>query len=661
MKLRILLTTNNSPWGIILNPVSDNVYKHILSFDDIELKDNFINQELFDDENYKELFDTKTNSGSSLNNELTARLKIAVADYPTNTIDELVNKDYAVIRIDDSENDTDFVYKFYALTNATRDGAYIEYDGELDVFFTYDIKDIFNNNQVNIIRAHVDRFTEDLQNYHFNDPHNRTLEPALADFNQRLPKRTQAVSYSSTGGYIDNGFVYFYFTADFVQGDNIRIADVNFTITGDYIELPYKVIVAPFDAQIRNIGGTDYPWSAQEILDKYKGDEKLLNYHTSPISPFRNLIADDNVVYYAVDGIALGSIQLIQIKSNVDTGEGTTYTSTNSFPLTEIDPNISSLDPENPRSWKKEAKLYNYPFSAYKIKNLTDDGRNIHPEYLGTNLTMSLLATLALAPEAYKQTLQPNFTDQVLYEMYDSKIAVLGFDYTIAANYKGVLNTEAWKSYVQNHGNSMITGAATTIAGGVAGAAAAGALFATGRVIAGTIATLGTAIATTSKMASNYAQRKDYKDQPDKTNNADTIFQLDLAKTQQKDYFIFEQIDDADLKQLADFFYQFGSSFLESLNINDWLKTRYWFNYIEATETFNNIKLPLSSRIKQLINNSVEAGLTIWNVRDLETWRGIKNYSRDNVEMSYLSLDLLKTQAKLLSMFINIIKNETTD
>ena len=48
MATKILLTNKNSPWGIIQNPTTDNVYKHIINFPDPALKDEFINNELFE-------------------------------------------------------------------------------------------------------------------------------------------------------------------------------------------------------------------------------------------------------------------------------------------------------------------------------------------------------------------------------------------------------------------------------------------------------------------------------------------------------------------------------------------------------------------------------------------------------------------------------------
>jgi hypothetical protein len=154
---KILLTNKNSEWGIIVNPVANNTYRHILDFDSEDTKDRFINTQLFPNIpnfDYKvEIEKTKPISRIVIDS-VKAIFRVDIDDYPNETIHSLLNKDFAIVK--DSG-----VFYYYSLSGKTKNTKIVEYEAELDIFFQYDIKTIFNNTKAEVESAHYDRYRKE--------------------------------------------------------------------------------------------------------------------------------------------------------------------------------------------------------------------------------------------------------------------------------------------------------------------------------------------------------------------------------------------------------------------------------------------------------------------------------------------------------------------
>lgn len=148
---KILLTKNNSSWGVITNPQSANEFRHTVAFKDISKRDEFIALDLFGDVNYewKTELENKTSFEFIPTTALETTLTIIRDEYENETIASLLNKDFAILKDD---ND---VYYFYALSGGVYDSqGTITYSAVLDVPFTYNI--LFNlKNDVIVKQTHV--------------------------------------------------------------------------------------------------------------------------------------------------------------------------------------------------------------------------------------------------------------------------------------------------------------------------------------------------------------------------------------------------------------------------------------------------------------------------------------------------------------------------
>ena len=153
MGVKVLLTSKNSPNGIIQKIIGDNVYENILSFDNDTVRDEFINKYYFNEgEDYKVLLDNGDDKSLKLTSDLTTTIRVNLDEYPNETRMSLLNKDTCVVLEDEN-------YYWYALINPTSENnGSVSYDAELDIFLTHDIKDIDFQGKSNIYNAMADRY-----------------------------------------------------------------------------------------------------------------------------------------------------------------------------------------------------------------------------------------------------------------------------------------------------------------------------------------------------------------------------------------------------------------------------------------------------------------------------------------------------------------------
>jgi hypothetical protein len=83
-------------------------------------------------------------------------------------------------------------------------------------------------------------------------------------------------------------------------------------------------------------------------------------------------------------------------------------------------------------------------------------------------------------------------------------------------------------------------------------------------------------------------------------------------------------------KMLLDYVKQYGYQVSTFENILSFIKTRRKYNYIEATDVFNDIIMNLSAPIKQAFNDAFASGLYIWHIRSIGDT--IKNFDGLNDE-----------------------------
>ena len=93
-------------------------------------------------------------------------------------------------------------------------------------------------------------------------------------------------------------------------------------------------------------------------------------------------------------------------------------------------------------------------------------------------------------------------------------------------------------------------------------------------------------------------------------------------------------------KTIATYFIKNGYNWniLVDYNKMNVQKSRYWYNYVQASGVFENIALQVTNEVKEIIEASYKIGITFYHVRKKKDgtldYVSIKDYSKNNLEMS---------------------------
>lgn len=107
---------------------------------------------------------------------------------------------------------------------------------------------------------------------------------------------------------------------------------------------------------------------------------------------------------------------------------------------------------------------------------------------------------------------------------------------------------------------------------------------------------------------------------------------------------------------IGNYFNMFGSKMNNKpRNINEFLGNKYHFNFIQAQSAFENYKesVPMNNLTRQITDKSLSEGITVWHYRDKRSFKGIKNWNVNNVDIDTL------TDIKINTENIEVDKYET--
>lgn len=772
--MKLLLAQRNTLWGVIVNPRSSNQYRHVLSFDSPQLKDEWLNKEIFNNQNHKDLLKSSPHRDITYIDGLRIEFRVEPTEYPNETFYSLMNKDFVVME-DTSVNPSE--YRYYAITSAKRKGNTVQYEAELDIFFTYDIKDMFNDTDVQVSRGMVDRYfqgTDDkgvhalypihLQGgqdfrspFYASDDYEESLakstlpastpKPALFDYTPFLEEilvdnekilgdnaphtllknedsqlndeikeyaneilnsiNWEIVHYKIDGGGIESHIR--------CNSRNVNNNLQNLGIKPNHINLerPISARVSiddgnrtPIYDQRNNIGDLYF---AQGFLNKELQDPKLIKNtrHISSIPPYAGFISDKNfkvqIVVRLTPDPTQGKLNYIDINLlfgvervndsggnptgdynlfDADSREITLYTKPYSggtsfnnvgFVVREIQTENDaktrrygskkhtkhkiavdleifkpihslSINTKVVNTHPNEPKLDFYPFRYFSLKNFSPNSMVIAPQnIIGFENKLTFKVGFGYLVDSWTQwAVIDNYKKQWLPNDQIANNENQFFSDT--TSYSLYTETNAWEEYSIRNKSQMqtsITSAKVNAGMGIAGAGIAGATSAlTGNPL-GVIGAIfgGASIASKSMMEINKikALKQDLHNTPNSIVNSGTTLPMDLnMKVNQLNITEYRLDPLLDL-MVREHIYKYGYNFKGKLEkASKVLNNRYYFNYIEIQDCYENVKIQLSAEAKQLINDTLNTGLTVWNVRDLATFKGIKNYDYENVEMSLI-------------------------
>ena len=186
---------------------------------------------------------------------------------------------------------------------------------------------------------------------------------------------------------------------------------------------------------------------------------------------------------------------------------------------------------------------------------------------------------------------------------------------------------DAWKQYMANNKNSLMSGFVTNSINTVASIGVGLATGGLGFAVAGV-----QALNHAGEVANKMAQIKDLKNAPDKINKTalDTFLDFETLGLKVKLYIY--SIKNQFKNKIFNYLYHYGYKCNDFKKPN--VRSRYYFNYIKTIDA--NIKSNISNEYITEIKALFDKGITIWHYRDDATFKGIRNYAYENVEMALM-------------------------
>lgn len=284
----------------------------------------------------------------------------------------------------------------------------------------------------------------------------------------------------------------------------------------------------------------------------------------------------------------------------------------------ELTPTLSI---ENAPNIINEPKLLTYPYSylnvcvygenyQFKREHFYNKGKYVFE--LHTSLAPQ--NTLALVPQGY------NWDADASNDFY------LKF---LTSKNELNLRSDKWTDYLLNNKASINGGLAVQGAQFVANMGLGLATGGIGLAVAGS-----QAINFGASIANTMIQRQDIKQAPDDVRVvSDDIYIKSEIRTVKSSFAIFPfEIRESFKNKLFKYFMHYG------YKCNDFKKpntrSRYYFNYIKTIDA--NIKSNINRDYIAELGNLFNNGVTIWHYRDATTFKGMRNYDYENVEMALL-------------------------
>lgn len=167
-----------------------------------------------------------------------------------------------------------------------------------------------------------------------------------------------------------------------------------------------------------------------------------------------------------------------------------------------------------------------------------------------------------------------------------------------------------------------------SVLGGALGLAAIGAM--AGSAVPGIGTFVGAGIGLVGGLLQKGLSINNMEQSPDNLKNIDGNPMLQMAINNTKTYVDIYQALESDLIKINDYMHQYGFSYNKLDDIQNYLHTRKYFNYIKADIT-DILGLPLSNIIRADIQQRFSNGLRFWNVDTYQQY-GLQ-YEKENYEL----------------------------
>lgn len=357
------------------------------------------------------------------------------------------------------------------------------------------------------------------------------------------------------------------------------------------------------------------PYLPFEYTITQDGDNYIIN---APDLNHRYLFWSDPITPYTINKGYFYSLSSDALKNNLR--------DLNVVDLLNIPNQLDYFTPTTPRNIGHESKLYTYPYQYLTLDCEQVEPLIIKPQYLD-NLRTNI---------RFNQCIGPN---PIVRYYLDGYKGDNGNDTSLINNTLNDLNVYTSKliDYLANNKASATSGLAVNTALDVGVTAlrtgigvSTGNPFATSNAISDVKGIADRLINENFKRQDLSQGTLNYKA---KGNNAYAFIQRYgnyNSGLKVRTYSIAEQF-----KRFAyNFFYHYGYK-CNDFKVPD-LKSRYYFNYIQMPDVsmFTKIDNEYIQKLKSIYSN----GITIWHYRDANTWKGVSDYTYENVEMNLIGV-----------------------
>jgi len=602
-----------STLAILKNVGFTNSYEHVIDFENIEAQSNYFDSKIATKlyEDYNEFKFIRPNY----------ELKVAL---PYN---DLIDYNYCYF-INTLKGKSKRFYAFITgieYVNSVTTKLFLQVDVMQTFMFDYSLLECY------VDREHQDRFkkigTKVVPVY------NKQIENLEYGTDYKVVKADFITDKATSNKYF-NEYIYVFVSSteplmdktDYTTPTRIGLS------TGVYVYMSIVNNNRWYDGAVFNVNTpahNDFYMSLDSILEKFGDNPSVVSIQILPYNPFEFETVEfiDNILGYNIIPKAF-----YQIYRNPDSPVYVML-EINYVNITTQKRIINNLKPAN---------FYNLiPASNINSKPNIDS----EPKLKTNPYFYFTLGNQQTSPILIKNELLDNETNNIVYnasvgtinkerlyiENYNNDN--LGFHNNIINNSNNELplRTDAYKQYMSQNKASSIAGIAlpvlTTIAGIMLAPVTGGASAVASAALIG-----GGLVSTASVIGRDFAKKMDLKQTPDtlKTSGNNIVFDY-LAENFWYNITAFE-IEEGAKERLFKYFMHFGYKASEFKVPNT--KSRYYYNFIRLLDV--NLESDLDQSTQEKIRDIYKNGVTFWHYRDESSFKGIKNYNYENVEMTLM-------------------------
>ncbi|AHK22660.1 hypothetical protein X271_00560 [Candidatus Hepatoplasma crinochetorum Av] len=624
--IKILIPKNNTNW----ESDDTNLNKNVIDFpgnskeESIAKRNEFVNYVLFDDQidflNLENGYWIEKNI--RINNIENIELKININDY---FFEEDINKKRELIlnlnNIIIYENN---LFKFYSISEVKNlDNNNFILILNLDIYITYPISTILKG-ETFIERAHLDRNNQSLQ--------------VREDFSLKLSNVEEiSTNFKYGNDVINNSIIWI---IGVFKSSNPIAKIGNFSLNYDFYLYP----INKEKNNITIINGVSVQKTFQNDLSK----EEFAGFYIleSPIFPDKFSLTKDEVGNLVIK-IIEGNDEYLSITENKFLiKEFILKSSMGSTDEINLDHNFFNFPSSylNDKDINFEHKLFAYPFQYYIIETINGNSSieydplqlgisNKEKQKIKLNFTFSLNPWTHNCNIYFENFSNEDYTDyskhwnsnqysvvvdneypqrtESFYEIFEKSKSKTRSGFLLDSVEISIGMAEIATGYIEKKPKIMWDGIKKTLEGG----------------------------AKLTIDAKNYLTNLENEIIPYRSSKiSGDLFTSYFNKEQGYSWRLYKySLNRNEEKSLWDYFYQYGYKLAVLSDIKDYLNSRYWFNFIKASEVFNIVDKDLSDQIKLKIDKDFIYGITFWHYRNKETWNGIRHYNKENLEMNYIN------------------------